>query len=447
MSTNSSEQILAGLLNQGQAILAEQEQAVKVTEARVKGGRNVIQEMEQVQAEIEQAAQDRDERRRASRVRVLETTLEELKKDAAQEEQDLAKAVFGLNALIESMGAEYSNLGKLSSQEEGLVEAAREALREAEADLKKAGQKWLFKKSAQEEAQAAIKVAKSNIETAQQEAKSLARRRLLKADMEQALQEFQLRVENTITIMEARREKIVEQLQIVGNRKQVAFRIKEEAARALEKLDKELNEKEADLQREEEVLQILVNGTSEHSEQDSKVSNLRAEVEELRGQRNTAFTLYQSKENFAAQLEVHQQTQQKLRDNLMMWITALRSDTEERVITFKSRLEAQKALADQDVASELDKLGAAVDQKNLDFMAAASASTDRLRMKKLEEHPDRLKDVAATRAAQVEATAQIRDREAKLIEEFKQKYGIDPTASSFFHYQSGDGATTEGGQL
>src|SRR5262249_39586066 len=155
--------------------------------------------------------------------------------------------------------------------------------------------------------------------------------------------------------------------------------------------------------------------------------------------------LFQSKEKFAAELEVHERTQQKLRDNQQMWITSLRSDTEERVVTFRSRLEAQKAVSDQDVAKNLDELGAEADQRNLEFMAAAGAAPDRLRMEKIEKHPKRLQDVAAVQAAQAEAVAAIRTREAKMIQYFKEKYGIDPTRSSFFHYADEPGTPPKDG--
>jgi cytidylate kinase len=128
-----------------------------------------------------------------------------------------------------------------------------------------------------------------------------------------------------------------------------------------------------------------------------------------------------------------------------MWITSLRSDTEERVVTFRSRLEAQKAVSDQDVARNLDDLGAEVDQRNLEFMAAAGAASDRLRMQKIEKHPKRLQDVAAVQAAQAEAVAEVRQREQKMIQHFKEKYGIDPTESSFFHYTDAPGGGAPGG--
>jgi cytidylate kinase len=68
-------------------------------------------------------------------------------------------------------------------------------------------------------------------------------------------------------------------------------------------------------------------------------------------------------------------------------------------------------------------------------MVRAGAVSDEIRMKRMEKHPQRLAEVAAARAAQAEAIQRVRQREQKLIAQFKELYGIDPTASSFFSYE------------
>ena len=139
-----------------------------------------------------------------------------------------------------------------------------------------------------------------------------ARQRLMQADIETSLQEFMVRVEKTIIIMDERKTQIEGQLRSVTMKKQQAFAVKEQSARALEQLDQQLNGAEAQLKTEEEMLSSLVNGTQEHAQQTQKISTSRATVEDLRGKRNTAFVLFQSKEKFASELEVHERTQMKL---------------------------------------------------------------------------------------------------------------------------------------
>lgn len=418
-----------------QQLMGATEKAVATLEARANAGANLELEFADIQSKFDEAAKIKDDRERDMRLKVLTANFDELRKDAGKEEQDLAQAVFGLNAMLESMGEEYAELGSLNDAEKALVQGAERELATAQMQRIQADQKWFFKDTAIVSADEAIQMAKIRVEESKNEARRRARQRLLTADMEANLQEFILKVEKTVQIMQRRMTEIDAQLQAVTSRKARAFEIKQQAAIALEKLDAELNQKEAELKREEEVLNTIENGSSEHATHSQKISDLRADVERVRGGRNTAFVLHQSKDKFASELEIHEKTQMKLRDNQRMWITSLRSDTEERVVTFRSRLEAMKAASDQDIAKTLDDLGAEADQRNAEYMARVGAASDRMRMEKIEKHPKRIAEIAAVAAAQAEAVQQIRERERAAIEHFKTLYGIDPTLSSFFHYQ------------
>lgn len=428
---SSSAQLLETLIKDTEKSLSSLEQRPDMTE-----------QLSGLEDKFEEASKIKDQKERELRLKVLEADFRQLREACRQEEQDLAQAVFGLNAILEGMGRDYTELGKLNDAEQAVITQAEKELEAARQARTEAEQTWnIFgrRDKAVAEAQQKIQQAEQQIEEAKREARRMARQRLMKADMEQSLQDFMHRVSKTITIMDGRMKEIEKQLKAVSLRKSSAFEVKQKAAEALEKLDAELTEIEANLRREEEIIQTLVNGTKEHAEQSEKVSNLRAAVEELRGKRNTAFVLFQSKEKFAAELEIHEKTQMKLRDNQRMWITSLRSDTEERVTTFRSRLEAMKAMADQDVAKQLDDLGAAVDQANAEYMAMAGAASDRVRMAKIEAHPERVAKLAQVQAHQAEAIQSIRMREAEAIERFKKQYGIDPTKSSFFTYEGGPG--------
>jgi hypothetical protein len=93
-----------------------------------------------------------------------------------------------------------------------------------------------------------------------------------------------------------------------------------------------------------------------------------------------------------------------------------------------------KAVSDQDIAKQLDDIGAEADQRNAEYMARAGSASDRLRMERVEKHPERMKNMVGAGAAQAEAQAQIRMREQKALEAFRARYGIDPLPTSFFHY-------------
>ena len=426
-----------------QQLTGDTEQAVDKLADRSQDKQDVEQRFSDIEKQMDEAAKIKDKSQRDVRMKVLEADLEVLRKDADQEEKDLAQAVFGLNAMLERMGKEYANLNQPDAEGQSDIAEAEAEVKEDEEKLIRAQSAWFFKERAIARAQEEIEESKQQLEDVKVQVQREARQRLMQADIETSLQEFMVRVEKTIIIMEGRKTQIEAQLRGVTMKKQNAFQVKEQAARALEQLDQQLNDAEARLKEEEEMLSSLVNGTQEHAAQTQKISDSRAAVEDLRGKRNTAFVLFQSKEKFASELEVHERTQMKLRDNQRMWITALRSDTEERVVTFRSRLEAMKAMADQDIAKQLDDLGAEVDQKNVEYMARAGAVSDELRMKRMEKHPQRIADIASARAAQAEAIQRIRERELVMIQQFKEQYGIDPTASSFFHYEGAGTSETK----
>ena len=434
----NSNQILAELSTDTQEVMQK-------LETRTRTAEDIEARFSEIEQQMDDAAKIRDKEERDIRMKVLGADLEELRKDAAQEEADLAQAVFGLNAMLEGMGEEYANLNQPNPEEQKTLERLKSQVEKAKDRLDGAQKRRFFRQRAIADAESDLKQAQQSLEDNASKIRRESRQRLLQANIESSLQEFMLRVEKTINIMEARKTEIERQLKSVTLKKDAAFKVKEQAARVIEELDQELNEAEDRLRAEEDHMESLINGSAEHATQTQKISELRAEVEDLRGRRNTALVLYQSKEKFAAELEVHERTQMKLRDNQRMWITALRSDTEERVVTFRSRLEAMKAMADQDIAKQLDDMGAELDQKNVEYMARAGAVSDELRMKRMEKHPERVAEIANVRAAQAEAIQRIRERELKMIEQFKEQYGIDPTKSSFFHYEGSLGESDPAG--
>lgn len=407
-----------------------------------------LQSMESKIAQLEQqmddAAQIEDEGERQIRMKVLQADFEAMRTELKQEEEDLSQAVFGLNAIMNEMGSEYEDLMELSDSEKAVIQKANDAVAAAEAELAeiKATPGWKFAITFSSRdaklvlAERALDVAKAGIQTADIQAKKMARDRLMKASFEESLQQFMYKVDKTIKIMEDRRTEIQKQLEQVVHRKSEAFRIKEAAAKLLEELDQKLNEEEATLRAKEGELDALVNGSAEFVAVEQAISEVRAKVEEFRGRRNQALVLFQSKERFAAELDVHEKSQMKLRDNQDAWITLLRSDTEERLTTFRSRLEAMKAMSDQEAAEKLDTLGSALDKSNVDFMAKVGSASDRRRMKMVESQPERIKRIEEARAAQAEAQAQIRDREKLALDNFRERYGLDPLDSSFFSYSS-----------
>lgn len=436
-ATTQTERILEDLMK-------ETATAQQSLESRSRRTEQITEAFEEIRDKIDQATSIKDERRRSERLKILEADLEQLRTDALQEERDLAAAVFGLNSQIEQLGAEYSKLSELNASENALIGSAKQELADAQDQLQRANRAWFFRGSKIRKAEAAIQTAEQNVKTAEAEARRRQRQRLLSANLEASLQEIQLRAAKTSQIMKQRREEIKKQVVAVQAEKNRLLDYMKKAAKAVEEFDALIESKTAELRQAEERLTTLEHGSDEHAAQTKKVSNLKAELEELIGGRNTAVTRHQSAHKFSTELEVHEQAQIRLRDNLQMWITALEADTEARVVTFRSRLEAMKATSDQEVAKSIDDLGAEVDQRNVAAMGAMGAASDRARVDRFRRVPDRIRAINEIAIAQIQARAKVEAAMEELLAEWRDKYGIDPMATSYFtQADAGKGGDTE----
>ena len=296
---SSSDELIAQLTGNTNAALTRLQQETQ----------DPIEQIQALEKGLEEATQIQDEKARSVRVGILTADFETLRKGLETEEVDLSQAVLGLQGLMVTMGKEYEDLQRPSATEQQLITNAEQRLAAAKTDLADAKDKWnIFgsKDRAIAAANLAIAAADQRIIDAKAEVKQMVRNRLLHADIEASLQTFMKMVSDTVEIMKKRMDAINIQVKAVGTRKNQAFNVKESAAKALEILDKQLGEGEVSLSNEEEALTLLTNGSSEYSTQTTKISELRAQVEEVRGKRNTALVLYQSKERFAKELEIHE---------------------------------------------------------------------------------------------------------------------------------------------
>lgn len=397
---------------------------------------NVLAQMEEVQVKLEEASNMKDAKERDRVTEILEARMDQLRKAALVEEKDLAEAVLGLNVFIEGLGGSYDDLTQLSPAEKALIDQAQQRLKDAEDELLAVQGSWnpLFKESKIQNAEAAIKKAKAAIEAAQVEAKKQMRKRLLSASMEDSLQEFQRRVAKTVDIMKARLQEIQKQVKAVEARKALAFQEKERQAGFLQQAEEAVSEVEAELYQAEQERDSLPNGKSEYVAQEQVVSGLKSRLEDAKTARDVALGVFQSKEKFAKELEVHEQAQKKLRGNQIVWIRTLESDTEERIITFRSRLEAMKASSDQEIAQALDNLGAEVDQSNVDFMAKTAVASDRIMADKVGAHPERLRKMQEAQDGLTQHLAKADADMKAMVASMTEKYGIDPIKSNFSHW-------------
>jgi len=397
------------------------------------------QQMDSMEHGLQDAMAQKDERLKQARLRIIKADAAKLREGVAKEEQDLAVAMVGLKELMSKIGIDYEELTQPDSNEKDLVERAKARVRSADLGVEMAKTAWFFRESKVLTAQQQLDKARAELKSAEAESKKLARQRLMNATLDKSLQHFVTQVGKVVDIMTRRQKAIEEQLEKVTIRRTKTLQMKQEAARKVEELDVQLSGLEQKLQTAEQEFANLTNGTAEFVAAETNVAQLRSQVETIRGDRNTALAVYNSKERFAEELQIHETTQRKLRDNQRIWIALLRSDTQDRLVTFASRLNAMKGISDQQVAQGVDQIGTEIDGRNAEMLAEFGAVSDRIRQEMFEAQPQRFRRILNAMGAQFEAIADMRVREQRAMEEFRKRYGVDPKSESFFAFGSEGG--------
>ncbi len=398
-------------------------------------------QLDEMEKTIAGAMEEKDQRLKKARMQIVEGNTTTLRQSADKQQTDLAEVMVGLKELMAEIGLEYEDLTKPTGDEQSILTAAEARVKQAEEVLLQAGTALFFRSRKIKNAETELQNAKAAIPVVKAQVDQLARKRLMEATLDKSLQHFQVQVGRVVDIMTRRQQAIELQLRKVGERRKEALAMKAQAAEKLEALDRILTDLEGKLPNMEAELNALVNGSPEYVAKEGEVGTLRNQVEEARGNRNAALAVYNSKERFAQELQIHETTQRKLRDNQRIWIAVLKSDTQERLVTFASRLEGMKGMADQQVAHGMDQIGTEIDGRNAEMMALIGSTSDKVRMGMFEAHPDRIRRLVEATGAQAEAIAEMRKREAAAVQRFHERYGINPRAESFFSY-GGEGAGT-----
>ena len=86
-------------------IMGDTEKVIATMGARTETKLDLEEQIESMQKNFEEAEKLKDERQRQMRERVLTADLERLRTEARTEQEDLAQAVFGLNAFLEKLGS------------------------------------------------------------------------------------------------------------------------------------------------------------------------------------------------------------------------------------------------------------------------------------------------------------------------------------------------------
>ena len=405
-----------------------------------KGPVDVAAQLAEIEQEQEAITRISDEKERLKREEILSSKLDSIRKSIQNDEKDMAKAVYGMKVLIDSMDKEFQALVENSPKEKKIVADAQQHLSRAQFNLKEAEEYKGFlglgwgKDGKVKVAAAELKEAERLLAKSKQQAEEMKRERLMSADIEQTLNIIQVMGQKTINIMTERTSSIRNQLESIKARKAKAFELQKASSSKATQLLEEVDLLETELQNEELAIDSFETGSLEYASQVEKVSKLRSALLEARGKLKVAQAILDEKTKSIQEHESHEEAQQKLLSNHQMWIATLKSKLQEDLVKDQSYLEMLKAAADQEIAQNVDTMTDEKNARQMENVAKIIVASDKAYIEKMQLTPDQVRRRANVAKALAKHAAELSEDEAALRAEMIRNYGIDPLSASEFTY-------------
>jgi hypothetical protein len=425
-------------------------------DAMQKGPVDVSARLKELDQESDQIGKISDEQEKSKRAKILASKFDSLREDVKTDDKDMAKAVYGIKVLIDGMDAEFQNLISFTASEQAIIDQSEDALKNAETALETSKQNvtkekndngflnlgWGKDKRVKEaeesvkNAESTLEDAKTGIDVAKQKADELKRERLMSADIGDTLNLIQVMGQKTVDIMCERTASIKSSLEAIKARKQSAFKIKNDATKRVGKLDSEVSQLESELQNEELAVDSLEVNSDEHATQVKKVSDLRADLETLRGKLKVAQAVLDEKTKSIQEHEAFELGQQKLLSNHQMWVATLKSKLQEDLVKDAAYLEMLQAASDQEIAQNVDNISSEKNARQMENVAKIIVSSDEAYIDKMKSTPEQIRRRANIEKALAQHKANLSEHENEIRQVMIDNYGIDPFQASEFTHRS-----------
>ncbi len=384
------------------------------------------------------------------RQKILNATLDDVVDMAEKDRTSLLDAIKDLTDYQDEVGIIFEKFSTLNKEEQKVIDDAQKALERAKIELEDAENVkdnfWnnLFgRKSRIKKKQESLKSAEKVRAGADNKAKEMFQTRIESADIQTLLNELSYKSQAAVTRLKNREVEIKE----VETKLQGAIlEASKNHTKALEKkaeTEAKLEEQYALLKQARQALEEVADKQSTaYSEAISKVTHIEQEVEELEGLKNAYTTLAASKDSFVHKHNLTIKVLTSLRSNLMTHRAKLKSDTEERLKYYEGYVVALKARTDQEFAAVLEHLGVKTDEHIGQTLASMHTASAKARQKMMDDIPVHEKMMQGVYKTYAEALHEIRAKDAKIQEEFTDRYGID-MKEIFEEYYNADNAPVE----
>jgi chromosome segregation ATPase len=367
------------------------------------------------------------------RQKILNATLDDVVDMAEKDRTSLLDAIKDLTDYQDEVGIIFEKFSTLNKEEQKIIDDAQKALERAKIELEDAENVkdnfWnnLFgRKSRIKKRQEALKSAEKVRAGADNKAKEMFQTRIESADIQTLLNELSYKSQAAVTRLKNREVEIKE---VETKLQSAILEASKNHTKALEKkaeTEAKLEEHYALLKQARQALEEVADKQSTaYSEAISKVTHIEQKVEELEGLKNAYTTLAASKDSFVHKHNLTIKVLTSLRSNLMTHRAKLKSDTEERLKYYEGYVVALKARTDQEFAAILEHLGVKTDEHIGQTLASMHTASAKARQEMMDNIPVHEKMMQGVYKSYAEALHEIRAKDAKIQEDFTDRYGID----------------------
>ncbi len=381
-----------------------------------------------------------------ARQKILNATLDDVVGMAEKDRSSLLDAIKDLTDYQDEVGIIFEKFSTLNADEQKVIDNAQKELEKAKRELEEAeavtdnwwnnlwGRKAKIKKR-----EAELKLAQAERDGADMKAKAMFQERIESADVQTLLNELSYKSQAAVTRLKNREVEIKE----VEEKLQTAIvEASKNHTKALEKkkeTEDKLEEQYALLKQARQALEEIADKqTAAYSEAIGKVTTIEQKVEELEGLKNAYTTLAASKDSFVHKHNLTIKVLTSLRSNLQTHRAKLKSDTDERLKYYDGYIVALKARTDQEFAAILEHLGVKTDEHIGQTLAAMHTASAKARQDMMDNIPVHEKVMQGVYGSYAKSLQEIRQKDAKIQQNFADRYGID-MKEIFEEYYATDG--------
>jgi|GEM_PF-2456713 len=379
-------------------------------------------------------------------VQILNADFASARASLAANTKDLQAAMIGLTEGIQGIGLVLEEAKKYSSEEQQVVDAANQLVERMQGRVTAASTalataeqmsgitSWFgARRRAIEAAQTdltrartELDAAKANVGSAQQMADQMKRARLENMSLEQSMQQLHSIGAQIVSIARDRISEITSNLEMITAGREETIVQLQQWARDVEDGDREIARVKAELESLRQQLEEVQENSSEWMTLKGQIEAKNAELGEVEGKRNNAFSLSQDGQRFLEMYKLQEESQRSLLQFQQTWIALLEEGLRQRSALYQSHLGVIKGAGDQEAMSLQDAVSVRTDEVVQQSAAEHVIALRKNILDRARAMPEQVRRLREITNADAQSKASYEEELDKLFEQFRNNYGTEP---------------------